>query len=41
MSHGRDDDASTEIPGTDRLEQEPAADPRADQESEWPALDAP
>jgi hypothetical protein len=41
MSHSRDDDASTEIPGTDRLEQERAADPGADQEPEWPVSEAP
>ena len=40
MSHIRDDDASTEVPRADRLEQERAADPGADQEPEWPASEA-
>ena len=32
MVHSRDDDASTEIPGADRLEQEQPVDPTADED---------
>lgn len=36
MVHSRDDDASTEIPGADRLEQEQPVDPTADEDVDWP-----